>query len=130
MIPGMIHRAYLAKKNNENFVIWGDGTPLRQFIHSEDLAKNIIWALKNWNSETHFMAINEQEVSVMEIAKIITEKFELAEDQLIFDSSKPKGQFRKPAKTDIPSNFDFINLKQGIFETIDWFVENYSNARK
>jgi nucleoside-diphosphate-sugar epimerase len=89
-----------------------------------------MWALKNWNSETHFMAINEQEVSVMEIAKIITEKFELAEDQLIFDSSKPKGQFRKPAKTDIPSNFDFINLKQGIFETIDWFVENYSNARK
>jgi nucleoside-diphosphate-sugar epimerase len=86
MIPGMIHRAYLAKKNNENFVIWGDGTPLRQFIHSEDLAKNILWALKNWNSETHFMAINEQEVSVMEIAKIITEKFELAEDQLIFDS--------------------------------------------
>lgn len=130
MIPGMIHRAYLAKENNEKFVIWGDGTPLRQFIHSEDLARNILWALNNWNSDTHFMAINEKEVSVMDIANIITEKFELAQDQLVFDASKPKGQFRKPAKTDIPSDYNFVSLKEGIFETIDWFIKNYSNARK
>jgi len=130
MIPGMIHRAFLAKQNNEKFVIWGDGTPLRQFIHSKDLAMNILWALNNWDSDNHFMAINEEEVSVMDIAKIITEKFELEENQLVFDSSKPKGQFRKPAKTDIPSDYNFVGLRQGIYETIDWFIKNYSNARK
>jgi GDP-L-fucose synthase len=53
MIPGMIHRAYLAKKNNEKFVIWGDGSPLRQFIHSEDLANNIIWSIENWKEDKH-----------------------------------------------------------------------------
>lgn len=130
MIPGMIHRAYLAKQNNEKFVIWGDGTPLRQFIHSEDLAKNIIWALENWNSDKHFMAINETEFSVMEIAKIIVEKFDIPEEQLVFDSSKPKGQFRKPAKTDIPESYEFIKLKKGIDSTIDWFCENFEKSRK
>jgi GDP-L-fucose synthase len=75
MIPGMIHRAYLAKKNNEKFFVWGDGTPLRQFIYSKDLAKNILWALNNWKENKHFMAINETEYTVMDMVKIITKKF-------------------------------------------------------
>jgi GDP-L-fucose synthase len=39
VIPGLIHKCYLAKAKGEDFVIWGSGTPLRQFIFSEDLAK-------------------------------------------------------------------------------------------
>lgn len=130
MIPGMIHRAYLSKLNNEKFTIWGDGSPLRQFIHSEDLAKSILWSLQNWKNDKHFMAINEQEVSVMEIAKIITKKFNLTKDNIIFDDEKPKGQFRKPAKSDIPKDFGFIDLEIGINETIEWFVKNYKTIRK
>jgi GDP-L-fucose synthase len=130
IIPGMIHRAYLAKQRNEKMVIWGDGSPLRQFIHSEDLANNILWALTNWNSENNFQAINETEISVMEVAKIICKKFEINEEDLLFDSTKPRGQFRKPAKTDIPSNFEFIKFEDGINSTIEWFINNYENLRK
>lgn len=130
MIPGMIHRAYLAKKNNEKFVVWGDGTPLRQFIHSKDLAKNILWALENWNEDRHFMAINEYEYSVMDMVKVIANKLEISNDDLIFDSSKPKGQFRKPAKTDIPNEYKFIKIEDGISDTIEWFINNYDNVRK
>jgi GDP-L-fucose synthase len=126
----MIHRAYLAKQRNEKMVIWGDGSPLRQFIHSEDLANNILWALTNWNSENNFQAINETEISVMEVAKIICKKFEINEEDLLFDSTKPRGQFRKPAKTDIPSNFEFIKFEDGINSTIEWFINNYENLRK
>jgi GDP-L-fucose synthase len=111
-------------------VIWGDGSPLRQFIHSEDLANNILWALTNWNSENNFQAINETEISVMEVAKIICKKFEINEEDLLFDSTKPRGQFRKPAKTDIPSNFEFIKFEDGINSTIEWFINNYENLRK
>lgn len=39
VIPGLIHKCYLAKQKGEDFVIWGSGKPLRQFIYSEDLAK-------------------------------------------------------------------------------------------
>ena len=76
------------------------------------------------------MSINETEHSVMDIVKIISEKLEIPSEDLIFDTSKPSGQFRKPAKTDIPSDYKFIDLKQGINDTIDWFVKNYNTVRK
>ena len=129
LIPGMIHRAYLAKQNNEKFVIWGDGSPLRQFVYSEDMAKLIVWSLTNWDSEKHCMMIDETEVSVMEVANIITKKFGFSDEDLVFDETKPKGQFRKPAASDI-KDFEFKPIEDGINETIDWFINNYEKARK
>lgn len=129
LIPGMIHRAFLSKKNNTDFVIWGDGSPLRQFVHSDDAASLILWSLNNWNKDEHLMVINEKEYSVLEIAEIIRNKFDIPKERLVFDSSKPKGQFRKPAKSDI-KGYDFIDLKNGIEDTIDWFIKNYNIARK
>jgi GDP-L-fucose synthase len=129
LIPGMIHRAYLAKQNNEKFVIWGDGSPLRQFVYSEDMAKLIVWSLNNWGSEKHCMMIDETEVSVMEVANIISKKFGFSNEDLIFDDTKPKGQFRKPAASDI-KDFNFKPIEDGINETIDWFITNYKTARK
>jgi GDP-L-fucose synthase len=129
LIPGMIHRAYLAKQNNEKFVIWGDGSPLRQFVYSEDMAKLIVWSLNNWGLEKHCMMIDETEVSVMEVANIISKKFGFSNEDLIFDDTKPKGQFRKPAASDI-KDFNFKPIEDGINETIDWFITNYETARK
>jgi GDP-L-fucose synthase len=130
LIPGIIHRAYDSKVNNEDFVVWGDGSPLRQFIHSKDLAKVILWAIDNWNSDVPFMAVNDNEHSVMDIVKIVAKKFDIQDDNLIFDETKPRGQFRKPAKSDIPKDYQYINLEQGITETIEWFINNYKTLRK
>jgi GDP-L-fucose synthase len=130
MIPGIIHRAYNCKENNEDFVIWGDGSPLRQFIHSKDLAKVILWSIDNWNNDDPFMAVNDNEHSVMNIVKIVTKKFGIDDDKLIFDETKPRGQFRKPAKSDIPKDYGYIDIEQGINETIDWFIKNYTTLRK
>jgi GDP-L-fucose synthase len=130
IIPGIIHRAYHSKLNNEKFSIWGDGTPLRQFIHSKDLANNILWAIENWKKEIPFMAINEKEHSVIDVVKIITNKFEIDKNNLEFDSSKPSGQFRKPGKTDIPSDYKYIDINVGLSDTIDWYIKNYNILRK
>jgi GDP-L-fucose synthase len=130
MIPGIIHRAYNCKENNEDFIIWGDGSPLRQFIHSKDLAKVILWSIDNWNNDDPFMAVNDNEHSVMDIVKIVTKKFGIDDDKLIFDETKPRGQFRKPAKSDIPKDYEYIDIEQGINETIDWFIKNYTTLRK
>jgi GDP-L-fucose synthase len=129
LIPGMIHRAYLSKLNNENFTVWGDGKALRQFVYSEDLAKLIIWCLENWKSEDYCMLVNPKEISVMEIAKIITKKFNIDENKIVFDKSKPSGQFRKPAVSDVEW-YEFTDLNLGIENTIDWFIKNYENSRK
>jgi GDP-L-fucose synthase len=130
LIPGIIHRAYDSKVNNEDFVVWGDGSPLRQFIHSKDLAKNIMWAITNWNSDVPFMAVNDNEHSVMDVVKIVIKKFGIEESRLIFDDTMPKGQFRKPAKSDIPKDYNYIDLETGVNETIDWFNNNYNTLRK
>lgn len=129
LIPGMIHRAYLAKKNNTDFVVWGDGKALRQFVFAEDLAKLILWSLNKWNDSEYCMLVNPEERSVMDVAEIIAEKFEIDKNRIVFDSSKPKGQFRKPAMTDV-ENFDFTSLNEGIETTINWFVKNYDIVRK
>jgi GDP-L-fucose synthase len=129
LIPGMIHRAYLAKKNNEKFVVWGDGKPLRQFLYSEDLAKLILWSIDNWKSDEHCMIINEKEISVMDVATIIKNRFEFSDDEMIFDESKPNGQFRKPAKSHI-TDYEFKSINDGIDETINWFISNYNLIRK
>lgn len=129
LIAGMIHRAYLSKMNKEKFVIWGDGKQLRQFVYSEDLADLILWSLDNWKSEEHCVLIDETEYSVLEIANIICKKFEFKETDFVFDETKPKGQFRKPAKTDI-NHFDFKPIEEGINDTIDWFIKNYENIKK
>jgi GDP-L-fucose synthase len=130
MIPAMIHRAYLANKNKEKMVIWGDGSPLRQIIYSDDLAKLILWSLENWEDDEPFMAINPNEITILEIAKEICKNFNINDDDLIFDSEKPKGQHRKPAASNAPSEFKFTELSDGITETINWFLENYPNVRK
>jgi len=130
MIPAMIHRAYLANKNKEKMVIWGDGSPLRQIIYSDDLAKLILWSLDNWKDEESFMAINPNEITILEIAKEICANFNINDNDLIFDSEKPKGQHRKPAVSNAPSEFKFTELSNGIKETINWFLENYPNIRK
>ena len=130
LIPALIHKAYLAKRDNTDFEIWGDGTPLRQFIYADDLARVIMWALENWDKEIPFMAINEKEYSVGEIAIIIAKIFDIDEERIKFNSTKPSGQFRKPAKTDIPSSFKFTPIEIGLEKTIDWFVKNYDKSRK
>lgn len=129
LIPGMIHRAYLAKEKNENFTVWGDGTPLRQFVYSEDLAKLILWSLENWKSDDYCMLVNPKEFSVIQIAEIICEKFGINKQKIVFDTNKPNGQFRKPAITNV-IDFEFTDLNIGIENTIDWFIKNYKNARK
>jgi GDP-L-fucose synthase len=73
--------------------------------------------------------IDETEVSVMEVANIITKKFGFNDNDLVFDETKPRGQFRKPAASDI-KDFEFKPIEEGINETIDWFINNYENARK
>lgn len=128
LIPALIRKAYEASITGEEFIVWGDGTPLRQFIYSDDLSKLILWSIDNWKKEEPFMAINETEYSIKEIATIIGDRFNVL-DKMWFDTYKPNGQFRKPAKSDF-KDFKFTPIEEGLNKTIDWFIQNYNNIRK
>lgn len=128
-IPSLIHKAFLSKILNKELVVWGDGNQLRQFIHADDLANLIIWSLENWNKEEHCMLINEEEILIKDIVDIVIEKFGIDKKNVFYDETKPKGQYRKPAKSDI-NDYNFKDIRIGINETIDWFINNYNTVRK
>ena len=133
VIPMLIHKLYLAQQNNTDFVIWGSGKPLREFIFSKDVAKLAEWALDNYDESEPIIFSTSNEISIMDLVDLLVKEFEF-KGKVIFDDSKPDGQFRKPSdnsklKSYLP-DFKFISIEEGIKETVKWFKENYETARK
>lgn len=93
VIPGLIHKFYLAKQNNNDVVIKGSGLAYRQFIYSEDLAKLILLILESNINESLILSPSE-EYSIKEIVNIIAESFNFT-GKIIFDSKYSDGQLKK-----------------------------------
>lgn len=135
VLPGLIHKAHLAHKNGSPLVVWGSGKPRRQFIYSLDLARLIIWALREYQEiEPIILSVGEEEeVSIKEAAECIVASMGF-KGQVIFDTNKSDGQYKKTAnngklRTYLP-DFQFTPFSQAVKETCDWFVANYHTARK
>ncbi|KAL6300948.1 hypothetical protein BKA93DRAFT_828649 [Sparassis latifolia] len=134
VIPGLIHKCYLAKKNGTPFVVAGTGKPLRQFIYSRDLAKLFIWQLREYEDvEPLILSVEEhEEISIKEVADVIVKAMEF-EGEYTFDASRTDGQFRKPASNkkllSLIGEFKFTPFEEALEESVSWFVRNYENAR-
>jgi len=128
LLPALIRKAHESSERGEDFEVWGDGTPLRQFVMSDDMADIILWAIDNWKSDKPLMAVNEKEWSIQQVVDIISDRFKIPDSKIKYDTSKPNGQHRKPAKSDIP-DWNFTPLEEGINKTIDWFLENKDDIR-
>ncbi|KAE9383689.1 NAD(P)-binding protein [Gymnopus androsaceus JB14] len=134
VIPALIHRCYLAKKNNKPFVVAGTGKPLRQFIYSRDLAKLVIWMLREYDDvDPVILSVSEdEEITVKQVADAIVKAMEF-NGTYTFDTSRPEGQFRKPASNkkllSLIGEFEFTPFEIALKQSVDWFLENYDNAR-
>ena len=133
VMPMLIHKLYLAKKNNTDFTVWGSGKPLREFIYSKDIAKISEWVLENYVGEEPLIISGDEEVSIKDLVDILVQEFNF-KGKVIFDSSKPDGQYRKPSDNsrikELLPEFEYTPFEQGIMETVNWFKENHENARK
>jgi GDP-L-fucose synthase len=133
VIPMLIHKMYLAQRDNTDFVVWGSGKPLREFIYSKDVAKLTEWVLENYNEAEPIILSTSNEISIINIVDLLVKEFNF-KGRVVFDSSKPDGQFRKPSdntkiKNYLP-NFEFTPIEIGLKETINWFINNYEKVRK
>jgi len=134
VIPGLIHKCYLAKKNGTPFVIGGTGKPLRQFIYSYDLAKLFIWQLREYDDvEPVILSVGEdEEVSIKDLADRVVKALDF-KGEYTFDTARADGQFRKPASNKklltLMGGFEFTPFDQALDYTVKWFVDNYQNAR-
>jgi GDP-L-fucose synthase len=121
VLPALIRRIVLAKKNNEpNVTIWGTGTPKREFLHVDDLADACYFLLQNYNEQGLVNIGCGTDVSIKEIAELIVAEVRY-EGELVFDTTKPDGTPRKLMDTTKINNLGWnpiINLKSGIRKTI------------
>lgn len=134
VIPALIHKAYIAKRDNTDFTVAGSGFPVRQFIYSGDLAHLIFRLDKHQYDWVSPMTLADtHEHSIYDVAKIIAEYFEVF-DRTGFNTNLPDGQHKKTADTERMNRyiegFKFTPLEIGLRDTCDWFVRNYETARK
>ena len=133
VMPMLIHKLYLAKKNKTDFTVWGSGKPLREFIYSKDIAKIAEWALENYEGTEPLIVSGDDEVSIKDLVGLLVDEFKF-KGKVVFDETKPDGQFRKPSDNslikELLPDFEYTPFEQGIKETVSWFKENYENARK
>ncbi|KAF9242303.1 hypothetical protein BU15DRAFT_86888 [Melanogaster broomeanus] len=136
VVPALIHKCYLAQKNGTQFKVMGDGSPLRQFIYSRDLAKLFIWQLREYDEvEPVILSVDEkEEISIRDIANSIVKVMNYPGEANFENRRNDNGQDRKPASNAklmrlIGSDFQFTPFEEALKETVAWFLENYSNAR-
>lgn len=132
VIPSLIHKCYLARENNTDLVIWGSGEPLREFIYSKDIAELTLWVMDNYHESEPIILSTSEELSIKDVVKVIVEAMNF-KGKVIFDKTKPDGQFRKPSDNSklmsyLP-DFKFTPFDIGIKETVEWFEKNHPNIK-
>ena len=133
VLPSLIHKFYLADLEGSDVTIWGSGSPLREFIFSEDVAKLTRELFDNYTDGVPVIISSGYEISIRDVVEVIAREFNF-KGSIIWDSSKPEGQFRKPSDNSIirsiAPDFKFTPIEEGIHKSVKWFKDNYPNIRK
>lgn len=135
VLPGLIHKFYLAKKNNTNVSVWGTGKALRQFIFNEDLGRLIIWVLREYEEvDPIILSVDEKdEINIGKAAELVSKAMDF-KGEIVYDTTKADGQYKKTASNAklrgyLPQ-FQFTDIEAALHKTCQWFEENYDSARK
>ena len=127
VIPGMITKYYNAKLNNDPSIIaWGDGSPKREFLYSDDLADACIFLMNNYNSPDIINVGSDVEITIKDLVEIIKKEIGYR-GKVLWDISLPNGSPRR--KMDSSKLFDMgwkpkVSFEEGLSKTIKWFEEN------
>ena len=125
VLPALIRRIALAKKNNEPSVtIWGTGTPRREFLHVDDLADACYFLLQNYNEHGLVNIGCGTDVSIKELAELLVAEVGY-KGQLVFDTTKPDGTPRKLMCVSKIKNLGWsssIKLNEGNTKTVKEYL--------
>ncbi|NOZ74647.1 MAG: NAD-dependent epimerase/dehydratase family protein [FCB group bacterium] len=128
MLAALIRRFYEKKDTQDRLEVWGDGTPLREYTYSRDMARASMWCLDHYDEEQFLNIGTNEERSIKEIAEQISSLLEIDQARLYFNTDKPNGIHRR--NTDNSrflsiSKFDYTPFKTGLKNTINWFIDHY-----
>lgn len=126
VLPAFIRRFIEAAETGEEKVtLWGSGSPLREFLHVDDLAKAVVVAAENYDSSMHLNVGTGEDLSIDELAKKVAAAAGFT-GQIEWDSSKPDGTPRKVLDVSRIKALGWkptITLEEGIASTIAWYKE-------
>lgn len=127
VIPSLIKRAY----DGENpLTVWGDGSPIRDFIHARDVARGMLMAVELGINEPINLGSGTG-VTIKEIADIVATNIPGGPIDIVWDITKPKGDAKRLMDMSRANTYGFvpqINIEDGIKETIDWYVNNHNQS--
>jgi GDP-L-fucose synthase len=133
VLPAMIRKFHEAKTNNNAVVVlWGSGTPMREFLFVEDMAAAVIFALENELPDSLYNVGTGVDLTIKELALMI-QKIVGHEGDILWDDTKPDGTPRKLMDVSKMHALGWkhqVNLEAGIQLTYDWFLEHIDSFKE
>ncbi len=134
VIPALIRKCLEAKENGQKeVVLWGDGSPTREFLYVEDAAEGIVLATEHYNGAEPVNLGTGEEISILELARIIASEVGFVGD-IVWDTTKPNGQPRRCLDvTRAQELFGFQashRLRDGIRKTVAWVITHMHVLRE
>ena len=138
VLPALIRKCHDGKINVSNDIggpynlpitLWGDGTPMREFLHVDDLAEACYTCMERYEGETHINVGTGVDVTIKELAETIADVVGFT-GGFNWDTDKPNGTPRKVMNVDRMKSLDWqpkISLREGIESTYKWYLENNKN---
>ena len=130
VLPALIRKFHEAKINGaETLDLWGSGTPLREFLHTDDLANACHFLLENYDGDVPINVGWGKDLTIRDLAGMISEIVKY-NGKIKWDSTQPDGTQRKVLDTTLINSLGWkptVELRDGIKSTYAWFQESYSN---
>lgn len=128
VIPALIRKCVEAVERGEGqVVLWGDGSPTREFLYVEDAAEGLLLATERYDGPEPFNLGSGQEISIKDLAERIAQMTGF-KGQLVWDTTKPNGQPRRALDTSRAERFfgfrAKVSLEEGLKRTIEWYKAN------
>jgi GDP-L-fucose synthase len=133
VLPALMRKFHEAKETRQKqAVVWGTGTPLREFLHVDDLASGVAFCLDNYDEYAHINCGSGSETSIRELAETVARAVGF-DGRIVFDSTKPDGTPRKIMDSSRIHALGWepkIPLDQGIAGSYRWFLEHALDPAK
>ena len=133
VLPAMIRKFHEAKINKHSDVLlWGSGTPKREFLFVDDMAGSVVYALENNLPEYMYNIGAGKDITIKELAETI-QKVIRHQGKILWDTNKPDGTPRKLMDVSKMKSLGWeysTELEDGIKKTYQWFLENIDNFKE
>ncbi len=133
VLPAMIRKFHDAKMNGHSDVmLWGSGTPMREFLHVNDMATSVLFAVQNTLPEYLYNVGTGTDITIKELAGTV-QSIVGHQGSIVWDTTKPDGTPRKLMDSSKLNNLGWIpkiGLNEGIEQTYQWFLENQNNFKE